>query len=49
MEIEEQLLPKLKIIQDIMQEGYDPTKYYMGVENGPFCPDCQRRHNVSHI
>ena len=32
-----------------MQEGYDPTKYYIDVENGPFCPDCQRRHNVNHI
>ena len=32
-----------------MQEGYDPTKYYVHVENGPFCPDWQRRHNVNHI
>ena len=32
-----------------MQEGYDLIKYYIYVENGPFCPDCQRRHNISHI
>ena len=32
-----------------MQERYDPTKYYIDMENGPFCPDCQRSHNVSHI
>ena len=32
-----------------MQERYDPMKYYIDVENGPFCPDCQRRHNVNHI
>ena len=32
-----------------MQEGYDPTKYYIDVESGPFCRDCQRRHNIHHI
>ena len=32
-----------------MQERYNPTKYYIDMESGPFCPDCQRRHNVSHI
>ena len=32
-----------------MQEGYDPIKYYVDVENDPFCLDCQRRHNVNHI
>ena len=32
-----------------MQEGYDPMKYYIDVEKGPFCPDCQRRHKVNHI
>ena len=32
-----------------MQEGYDPTKYYIDVVNGPFCSECQRRHNVNHI
>ena len=32
-----------------MQEGYDPTKYYLDVENGPFCSYCQRRHNFNHI
>ena len=31
-----------------MQKGYNSTKYYIDVENGPFCPDCQR-HNASHI
>ena len=35
-EIEEQLLPKIKTIQENMQEGYDPIKYYVDVEKGPF-------------
>ena len=30
-----------------IQKGYDPTKYYIDVENNPFCLDCQRRHNVN--
>ena len=32
-----------------MQEGYDPTKYYIDVEKDPCCPGCQRRHNFNHI
>ena len=31
-----------------MQEGYDPIKYYMDLENDPFSPDCQIRHKVNH-
>ena len=39
----------LQKIRGVLKKRYDPTKYYLDVENGPFCPDCQTRHNTSHI
>ena len=31
-----------------MQKEYDPTKYYIDVENHPFCPIGQRKHDVNY-
>ena len=31
-----------------MQKGYNPTKYYVDIENHFFCPVGQRKHDVNH-
>ena len=47
-EMEEQSLPKIKTSQGSIQEGYDPTEYYVDVETTHFCLDCQRKNNINH-